>query len=104
MLDQDEGNSDALHRIWRLYEKNGELPDTIAALENLDTRGIATVDEQFELARLYADTGLNPSRGLKLVAAIARINPHAPGLDEVRRKLSAAAPHGGGIQVLHGGH
>ena len=69
------------------------------------------MEEEVELAALYGETGINVSRGLKLISAAIARDPGNPRHSAIKRALEEKAralpPRGGGpgsgIQVLKGG-
>lgn len=81
------GQVEALGRLWRLYQKQGDKNGAMVALEHLLMLGETTPDEEVALASLYAETGVNPSRGLRLInAALARI-PGEPRYLKIKAQL-----------------
>jgi tetratricopeptide (TPR) repeat protein len=99
VLDADPGNTDALQRLWQVYESEGQITDAIATLETLLQTGSAGDPEKLELARLYSETGFNSARGLKLVDELAKSGAgKGDELQSIKRKLqtNAAKEHSGG--------
>ena len=108
-IEADPDQTEALSRLWRLYEKQGQKADAMSALERLDLLGETTIEEQAELARIYADTGYNVPRGLRLIEDALKKDPGNEDLLKVKRSLEAKSrntgtkPKGGfGVQVIKG--
>ena len=97
-LEAEPGHLGSLQRLWRLYEAGNQINDAISSLETLTQINQATGEEQFELARLYGETGLNASRGLRLLESAQKAGAKMDGADAIRRKLESHAAH-----ETHGG-
>ena len=102
------GDTEALERLWQLYEKEGQVTDAIAALETLYDTHDASDAEMLELARLYSETGFDAARGLKIVEQLAHSDVPKPGeLAGIRTKLQQHAHARGGSHgpvIIRGGH
>ncbi|MGI5863150.1 MAG: tetratricopeptide repeat protein [Myxococcales bacterium] len=112
VLDAEASQVEALSRLWRLHAKIGEKANAMSTLEHLLLLGEASAEEEVELAALYAETGINVTRGLKLIGAALGRESGNPRYLGIKRALEAKARErpsrggsggGSGIQVIRGG-
>ena len=111
VIEADPSQAEALGRLWPLYLKRGLKPDAITSLEHLLMLGESDARTELELATLYAETGINASRGLKMVEAQLKRDPENARLLKLKKDLQAkvgksnTSPVGGGsgrVQVMKG--
>ncbi|MFN7135384.1 MAG: tetratricopeptide repeat protein, partial [Myxococcales bacterium] len=100
--------AEALARLWRLYLKRGERNDAMSTLEHLLLLGETTPEEEVELASLYADSGVNAQRGLRLINVALQREPGEPRYLKIKAELEkkaklSRAGSGPGVQILRGG-
>jgi tetratricopeptide (TPR) repeat protein len=65
----------ALSRLWPIYQREGNTPEAISALERLLFAHEASLEEKAALAKYYVDTGANLDRGRKLIDEVMRHDP-----------------------------
>lgn len=113
VLEADPNQTEALSQLWRLYLQEGQKNDAIATLEQLVmVLHEDSPEEALQLAELYAETGINVPRGMRIVdqelkrdpgcgrcVAVRRALEHRQRTDGVRSRGSSA----GGVQVIKGG-
>ena len=109
VLEVSPGHTEALSRLWRLYEKDGQVTSAMTSLETLYLAGDAQDSEKLELARLYSETGFHSQRGLKILDSLPHAATEGVNVGEIRRKLQVNASHehvsgGGGPVIMRGGH
>jgi predicted Zn-dependent protease len=97
-----------LSRMWRLYEKEGQTAEAIAALERLMLTQEATLEEKATLSKYYVDLGSNLTRGKKLIDEVMRHDPKNAryriiqlryGKPEVKKK---SGPKSSGPMIIRG--
>ncbi|MGV3619970.1 MAG: tetratricopeptide repeat protein [Archangium sp.] len=102
---KNDGNfAPALTRIWRVYDKLGNKPDAISALEQLYFTNESTLDEKVQLARYYADTWANVDRGEKIINEVLKKDPKNPDYLAIKKALAKGTvkKKKPGIQIIRG--
>ena len=74
-LRSDPHFAPALSKLWRIYQAEGNTPESISALERLLFAHEASLDEKAALAKYYIDTGANIGRGRKLIDEVMKHDP-----------------------------
>ncbi len=105
VIEAHPGQAEALGRLWRLYQKSGDRNGAMVALEHLLMLGETTPDEEVELAEMYAKTGVNTGRGLRLINAALQRMPGEPRFLQIRAELTKKhkPPGPKGPVILRGG-
>jgi tetratricopeptide (TPR) repeat protein len=105
-LMSDSNFTPALKRMWRVYDKQGNKPEAIDALEQLFFLNDIEADEKVQLARYYSETWANVERGEKLIAEALRKDPKNKELLKIKAKLAAGnagkKKKTSGIQIIRG--
>lgn len=103
----DPSFSQALSRMWPIYEHQGEKGEAIAALERLVVMQEASPDEKLALVTLYVAVNDNPTRAKALLADAAKKKPDDPRLKDLKAKVAkmktGVKPKGSGIIIMRRG-
>ncbi|HEY8209979.1 MAG TPA: tetratricopeptide repeat protein [Myxococcaceae bacterium] len=93
-LRSDPGFAPALSKLWRIYQKEENTPESISALERLLFSHEASLDEKAALAKYYIDTGSNLGRGRKLIDEVMRHEPHNTRYRIIQVRYEKSGPDG----------
>ncbi|PZR09867.1 MAG: hypothetical protein DI536_21285 [Archangium gephyra] len=102
---KNDGNfAPALSRIWRVYDKLGNKPDAISALEQLYFTNESTLDEKVQLARYYGETWANVDRGEKIITEVLKKDPRNPDYLAIKKMLAKGSikKKKKGIEIIRG--
>lgn len=97
-LRSDPQFAPALSKLWPIYQKEENTPESISALERLLFSHEASLDEKAALAKYYIDTGSNLGRGRKLIDEVMRHDPHNTRYRIIQVRYEKSGPAGEGTR------
>jgi len=107
-IEADPEQTEALSRLWLLYDKQGQTGDAISTLERVVALGEATPEEEIALVKLYVKTGYHLAQAQHMAEEGLKKDPGNADLLALKRTLDAQVhtrPKGNfGVQVIKGKH